>query len=164
MLHSQGKPRVLEGLKGTGGRAYLQSRSEVATGPSRNKAAGDDSPALLKKQGGLPLTRTVQARGRTASNPLREAELRGLGRHRRDAVTFLSHAVCCNKWKCLGQRRASCENPSGGDEVDSTGEGELFWSRGTGCSPASSGLGSPSQGSVGSEGSEGLRWLFPACW
>lgn len=65
---------------------------------------GDGAPALLEKQGGLPLTRAAQVRRRVASNLPSEPELRGLGRHRRNPMMFLSHAVCCNKWKCPGQR------------------------------------------------------------
>lgn len=80
---------------------YLESRSEVAFLGTRKQVV---TPSLLSKQGGLLPAHIAQGCRAMASNLQREPELCGMGRHRHNSVTFLSHAVCCNKWRCPRQQ------------------------------------------------------------
>lgn len=80
---------------------YLESRSEVAFLGTRKQVV---TPSLLSKQGGLLPAHIAQGCRAMASNLQREPELCGMGRHRHNSVTFLSHAVRCNKWRCPRQQ------------------------------------------------------------
>lgn len=84
-------------LLGTG--LYLESRSEVALPGTRTQVV---TPSLLSKQGGLPQQTLHKCAGIRLGSLQGEPELCGMGRHRHYSMTFLGHAVSCNKWKCPG--------------------------------------------------------------